>query len=463
MLGLLWLLVQPATPLPLDAAEAAWSPVVVVSDAAEIAGAPQIVVDAYGLTHLFYIARTDGASSNLLFHVSLSDAGPSAPVDVLLDVGQDYRDLRVAADHTGGVHVIFRRSVNLYHASVDGQHAGNAGRWSRPRVVASATLGAALSIDAANGLHVCLPDDQAVLHTRSVDGGQSWSDPVTVTLLEAPSVATHLACATQSGGQIVHLAYVEVAPPNYYPPDAVYYVRSQDGGVTWSGVEQMAGRDFGLPEMLAGPDGVVHVLWQGTANDNGGRYYRRLEEHELIPTWSDFEILPVDGGGFGGDAPLALDGDGRLHVITAAPRSEWLTRDANGWSDARTVPTNAEPRERVEYPAMAIADGNEMYVAHVVGAGKIEVVSALLDAPARTAVPPPAVLEARPNDPSPDPTSTGSAPAQAEGQIEAPSEGPSSFGRDSFGSTDGADWIVFIGPALALLIVAVALLGRRRE
>ena len=83
--------------------------------------------------------------------------------------------------------------------------------------------------------------------------------------------------------------------PESYPPQGIYYARSEDGGQTWSREQQLAGVDYGDAEIVIGESDQIHVVYNGAATISGGKYHRWSSD--LGNSWTEpFEVAPKGGG-----------------------------------------------------------------------------------------------------------------------------------------------------------------------
>jgi len=429
------------------------------------AGAPQLVADASGVTHLFFVDRPGGGGPGALYHAVVDHGEPFALTDVLAGVDADYRDYRVAADPFGRVHVVFRRDNELWHVSAPGNQADDAGAWSAPMSLGPVDPGASLAVGADGALHVCLPRGHQVIHLSSADAGAAWSDEHPVAFVPEPSIPLFLACAADGDG-VIHVAWSQAQPPNYYPQEGVFYTRSDDDGATWDPPEPIAGEHYTLPELRADTAGNVHFLWQGDVAV-GGRYYRRRPAGQGR-RWADVEtVVDAELGGMSGDAPMAIDGRGHVHVVTSAPKPVWVERAEAGWRApvdiAGTLADAPSASGAIEYPAFTISSGNTLHAAFGFDGDRIYYSSALTDAPAVESTPrptPTTAIDRVAQAPRPrataGPTETAGPP-----RLVATPEGPLIV-TTAIDADDGS-WAVWLGPLLALALVSWVVVTHLRK
>lgn len=450
---------------PLDQAPiVAWSEPRIVWETTGHTSNPQLVTDAWGKVHLFFLSQGEGEAENTLFHVDADNADAS-PVDVLIGISE----YRVTADPLGRLYVIAHgRNNTILFSSVDGIDASRAGAWSASQTLGEATLGIDISADADGGLHLCYPNNHAAFYQQSVDGGRTWSDPTTIADMSDPAgVATYVRCAADTMGA-VHAAWAEARPPNYYPPEGVFYSRSTDSGQNWEATETIAGQHYSLPSLMADPAGSVHLVWQGDVSV-GGRYYRQRPAGKE-GAWNATEtVVPAGRGGMSGEAFLAYDSVNTLHLGVDIDGIYWVTRRST-WTtplelsgSLRGLPNTSGS---IEQGTLAIANGNELYVAFEFDFRQIYLLSGQSNAP--TLIRTPQVDTNRSTPPVPE--TTAARPTLPPGLSGADSEPTptltpwvSNLGGETSGLSDTRqNFAASIGAGLALIVVTWAIWNRQQ-
>jgi hypothetical protein len=121
-------------------------------------------------------------------------------------------------------------------------------------------------------LHAVWYDDREgnfeVYHQRSTDEGLSWEP---ATRLTTNGGTSWFASVAASGAE-VHVIWMDDREGNF----EIYYDRSTDGGVSWSGNTRLT-NDTAISQfpsiVVAGPE--VHVIWQDARDGNTEIYYKR--------------------------------------------------------------------------------------------------------------------------------------------------------------------------------------------
>lgn len=441
-----------------------WSEPQVVWETAGYTTTPILLTDAWGQVHLFFLSTNENDKQGTLYHADV-DNPDAEPIDVLTDVNE----YRVTADPYGRIHVAALGSGNtLVYASVDATEAGRAAAWTPGERIGTAAPGIDISADANGGLHLCFPFEHSAAHQRSDDGGRSWSDPVNAAdMVDASGVATFVRCVGDRSGA-VHVTWAEAHPPTFYPPDGVYYTLSTDGGKTWAPSETIAGQHFTMPTLFADPFGLVHLLWQGDVAA-GGRYYRQRAAG-ADGRWGPTEtVAPDKQGGMSGDAFLASDSRGTLHVGMNVDGIFWANR-STAWSTPLEVSASLRdvpnPSGSIERATLAIANGNEIYVAFAFDYKRIYVLSGQSNAPEAVRTPQSDPFLATAAAPDAAGSLTARPQAQAGTQAAAtatdPADGLDMEALSNDGSGIRRNLAAVLGTLPALIVVAWAVWSRRR-
>jgi hypothetical protein len=257
--------------------------------------------------------------------------GWSTPSEVLLGPFAASR-LATATDHVGKLH-IFSQNTCLWHTAANLDQVDMPQAWSDPECLAdgaSAWPATTVSPDGRINLLFSEPSAKDILFVSSGDDGESWTQSVLVVQYDNPSIGVaNLALAETSGG-ILHAVWAEVSLPAGYPPMAVMYSRSLDRGNSWSAPVELAGERQGEPAVVADMRGRVHVAWNGDVSD-GGRYYVHSLDDGL--SWEPVEVILRGSGGLQYPPALAVDSTGLVHglftndtAVVYSVRGEW------GWT-----------------------------------------------------------------------------------------------------------------------------------
>lgn len=317
-----------------------------ISEVTEQPGRPSAAVDAEGRVHLLWRA------GNGLSYAHLDGERWSRPATVLQTEGGVAEPMLLAAGEH--LHAVWSGGPGgaIFYSRAYARDAYAAGGWSTPAALpAGGTTGSApaLASEGDGTLHAVyaapLNEARGVYYTRSDDGGESWEAPVTVfdAAAEGWALVDHPALAFDERG-VLHAAWVQGSCDGPFPPQALYYAHSMDGGETWSEAQIMGEGTYDWPHVVATFDGSLHLLW--TDLDRGVWMERTSADYGA--TWSYQQQVR----GFRevvGRVGLTSGGAGTLHLAG-------LAQDATGepallrttWSDARWGELETVPLDGVQ-------------------------------------------------------------------------------------------------------------------
>ncbi len=425
-----------------------------------------LLCDPYQNVHLLWADLSQQGAA--IFYRNDINGTWSPPTDVLVVSEPVIIELRAAiAPQDNTLHVIWRNQWAigaLYHSQVPLAKADTPRDWAPPTLLAdSGVTDARIQVDPAGVIHVLYGltnsagTQNLVLHIKSEDDGESWSDPTTVTSLisDQPSVI-HVNAAIDEAGRI-HVG-VSLRPQEYGGYSEVGYVYSADGGQTWGdyrqieklgltfqGVEKIAPYTFGENE--------IHLTWHDP---------RRMHQWSSDggQTWSNpVEIMPL-GAAFGGENQLVKDSGGTIHVVTAVGdgvfSAEWR---AGRWGAPEPIDNRAiDPHGQ----NIIVCQGNRLHVVYYdrTGPERVWYATRQVNAPhiARRPLPLPTA-----SPPVSNPTPTPPLPGTAE-PTAAIARGAEGYQPDS-GATSGLSGslvpVLVAGAAVFVLIAGTAVVRQK--
>ena len=177
----------------------------------------------------------------------------------------------VWGDHKGGNGDIY------YSRSANGGHS-----WTNEVKLTGQTGNSLFPSLSTSGpvLHLIWQDDKygnnEILYRRSINSGLSWGNEIRLTNNAGDSDNAGIA----SSGNYVHVVWGDDRNGNW----DIYYLRSEDGGITWSGetpFTALTGTSQYPSITTSGP--IVIVNWQDNRDGNYEIYSRRSDDNGL--TW----------------------------------------------------------------------------------------------------------------------------------------------------------------------------------
>jgi len=341
--------------------------------------APAIVADPSGKVHVFWGESLEPESvvGNMIMYTYWDGETWSVPNDILISPeGIEARSWypAPAVDADGQIHLVWIggfAGTTAYYSSARADEAMSAAAWSDPVRLEPGGSSAHIVIDEIGNIHVVLTIptglDQGIYYLRSEDRGKTWLEPELIpdSRLD-PEVFLYNARLAVGGDGTIHVAWWWSTAE--FPPDGVMYIRSIDGGKTWTDLLSMEGPLQELDVATVG-EREVHLVWSSTVPERY-KWYRRSDDGGQnwtpIEKWSKL-------GGFHGWTGMAVDSDNILHlgIVSNHPqipakRNEALLHmqwDGQRWSEAEIVLANAPIEgENQKNAAIAISEGNLVHL-----------------------------------------------------------------------------------------------------
>ncbi len=113
-------------------------------------------------------------------------------------------------------------------------------------------------------------EKRGIYLVRSLDSGTTWLTPTVIfdaaaaqwTSVDKPRLAL------DSASNILHAVWLRTNPPGGVGPQAIYYSRSTDHGVTWSPAVQLAEGDVDWPRLAIPDTQKVYLAWNEAADSS---------------------------------------------------------------------------------------------------------------------------------------------------------------------------------------------------
>jgi len=305
-----------------------------LSDTSGLSFNPRIAVDAYGAINVVW---DDDSPGNLdVFFSRSTDAGTtfSSPIDLSADAA-DSANPQVATDADGNIFVVWENDTAgalgiLFSRSLDGGLT-----FSAP-VFLSTNMGGSVSpqmlVDLVGNINVVWEDDSVgaadISYSRSVNSGISFSIPKSLSRSVGNSVNAQI--AVDLGGNI-NVVWENNSPGNF----DVFYSRSADNGTTFSLPKNLS-NDLGHsrnPQIAVDSSGSVNVLWADNIPPNFNTDVFFVRSNDGGATFSAVQNLS-NNIGFSASPWLAVDSGGNVNVTwddsTPGNRDIFFEQSADG-------------------------------------------------------------------------------------------------------------------------------------
>lgn len=328
-----------------------------------------IKCDPYERAHIFWADNFDSADGMpAIFYRNNASGDWSTPNPVIIAPGTIVA-LRVAiSEKHDTVHLLWMNgsgNVTVYHSAASLAEANDPRAWLQPEPVVEEAESATIQIDRQGTIHLVYvkPGTNSMQHevfyVQSVDDGLRWLEPVPVATAFATVPSGVQAEMAVDGRGRIHIG-ISVRSQEYGVESSVGYVRSIDGGQTWTEYKliQDKGTTFQGVAWIAPfafGDDEVFLTW----HDARRMYQRSTDGGEK---WSPpAEIMPLPAA-FGGANPIVQDSSGILHIVLATGQAVYVL-DWDGQSWGR--PQRVEDRKLDPHGQnLAVCQGNQLHLVY---------------------------------------------------------------------------------------------------
>lgn len=374
--------------------ERSWSaPEVIVEAEGSVAtDSYAFFADRMGGLHLFYRHKIETGVESIDYLHWNNRQGWSEPVELISR--NTIFDVRATLDADGIIHLVWVSNAGLEYAAAPVTQAESVRSWSAPEVLANATGDFDIHWSSQGLLFIGYVDrsSRAIVLISSQDSGLSWTTPAVVAFSSDSSVMPdQVRLAADERGRL-HTVWSEYELPDGWPPTGVYYARSEDNGESWSvPLTVYAGSYAQIGVGAVGQD-QVHLVWRSTIGGDGTFYQWSQDGGD---TWSPIEQT-ADRGGLSGLPSFAVDNDGIVHhVIGPVKYAYWEQGRLSEYEDVawqqRLIQTQS-----VERGAIAITSGNHLHIIFELDFKSLWHTSMILPAPESEPVPYVGLLEPAP-------------------------------------------------------------------
>lgn len=308
-----------------------------------------MVADNSRRIHAFWIEHEVGDQNYAVMYSSFNGEAWSEPNDIHIvqPGGWAIGDISPYVDSINQIHLLTIEGNNgpAFYQTASADNAWSAASWSKPIPLDIKALFAKLLVDSRGVIHILYAsfwsDAPGVYYVRSVDGGQTWSRPYWLNPDTRSGLAPNVIDAALGDDDSIHVVWSDLSIEEVVDKQ-VRYANSYDGGDSWSQPIMIDEADESPEEVrMARPSilisqGAVHVIWAGTEKTN--REQRMSTDGGT--TWTDPVRIFGDLLGQALGDGTGVDDQGRLHFASHIrdPSAIWHAIWQDGsWVQLRPV------------------------------------------------------------------------------------------------------------------------------
>lgn len=307
----------------------------------------EMVTDVDGMVHVIWTQEDAIDNNRSAIYYARWDGGQwTLPLQVLQTMaGMRTEQPDMAVTNDGRVLVVWRSETGaLLFSQAAADRAGIPTEWSQIQMLPTLTesVGAPMVTVAGNGriyvIHaLTLNEHRGIYYIHSDDNGLTWSEPQQ--LFDA--VAARWDMLDQAQIAITDDGHMQAIWRKYsLPPEGkslgMYYALSLDNGRSWSEAAEITAAPIQWSALVNDGGPVVHRLWQETGEIGPVLWHDYSGDSGL--TFSVAARVPgLDS--LSGPAELAVDSTGQLHLVVAAREMLWYRL----WTGMRWDSVEAAP------------------------------------------------------------------------------------------------------------------------
>jgi hypothetical protein len=469
-----------------------WQAPVVLNEGSLPFVSPVLVSDSEGRVHAFWSPLTNeadapfGPPATEIQYAQLDSGRWSRAAAILSSPEGATLQPAAAIDNEGSILAVWSGGQNgeIYFSRASASEAALPSEWTEPQSLPIPGPGGtspAIGVDSAGTTYVVyavpLNDRRGIYLLKSDDSGENWAEPLKVfagvpadSTLVTTEMIVEPRLALSGMGQL-HVIWRQ-QPAVSSTGDTMYYVRSTDGGASWSVAEQVGSESQqDVPvlwhEIVSAGGNAVHRIWQEWELGRLNVWHQRSLDNGQV--WSaPLQVAVLDA--ISVPATLTADSAGQLHLLLSVNPSEsggteivrhWIWSGEVWQEQENLVPDARTVNDVHSLGAVALDDQLEAVFSAMVEVEDEAILERLFasgrdfELPPTTPTPPPqptATLTPIPLPsltPTPQPTPTIDFPA-------APETGTNQSSLGMFGPAGG----IVIGLVAVLLLIGLLVFTR---
>jgi len=272
-----------------------WSPVQRLTWTSGDSSFPAVAVDSSDAIHVVWHDLTPGDMA--IYYKRSEDGGTTWSSSQRITWSSGNSGFPALAIDSGDIlHVVWSESTTEYSEIYYKGSSDGGSTWTSARRITWTSGNSsfpAVGIDSNDDLHVIwcdqTPGPSDIYYKRSSDGGSTWTTSRRITWTSGSSEKSALAVDSSDALHVVWSDY-QVGNPE------IYYMRSTDGGLTWSVARRMTwtSGNSSRPAIAVDSSDTLHVVWNDWTPTSTEIYYRNSLDGGT--TWSPVQRLTWNSG-----------------------------------------------------------------------------------------------------------------------------------------------------------------------
>jgi hypothetical protein len=306
--------------------QATWSYPTIIASSKLVISSPILVADDHQQIHAFWTQENSDSTSSIaaIYYSRWSGERWSLPAIVLTSPEGDARHPIVILGPKDRLLAVWNGSDGgIYFSLADAGQASTSSDWATPRKLPSLysqNSSPDIIIDKTGAICVAyavpLNEGRGIYLTKSQDEGKTWSEPIQIFNASAAGWEMvndpHLALTSEGH---LHVLWTKFTIPFGEGSQALYYARSEDGGLKWSDAQVVVEKPIIWSELIGGDGSSIYRVWQENINGLSVIFYQTSLDHGV--TWSHPNNISSFSKSLGTEI-LTVDPIGRLHLVQIA-------------------------------------------------------------------------------------------------------------------------------------------------
>ena len=215
-----------------------WSDPYQLSSEAGVSSAGYLVADQYGYVHCFWTETLFENGQTVIKYARFDGTTWTKPNDIYI-TGTEIKNVSPVVDQQGTLHIVWSEGNIgvVYYTYAPANDALSVQNWAKPLQINVPARPVNLRVDSKGVFHILYinqTEESGVYYIRSEDGGNTWSKPL---WLDPDIRLGHLPDSLNfelDENDGLHAAWFYGTREEDGRPDWVRYIHSLDGGLTWS-------------------------------------------------------------------------------------------------------------------------------------------------------------------------------------------------------------------------------------